>query len=54
VTPNLKHLCMFQVLFYGCLRASELCNLDDDDLDLEKERVAVRAMASLRMNVSDT
>lgn len=42
VTPNLKHLCMFQVLFYGCLRASELCNLDDDDLDLKNMTVRVR------------
>lgn len=39
---NLKHLCMFQVLFYGCLRASELCNLDDDDLDLKNLTVRVR------------
>lgn len=40
--PNLKHLCMFQVLFYGCLRASELCNLDDDDLDLNSLTIRVR------------
>ena len=26
---------MLQTLFYGCLRASELCNLDDRDLDLK-------------------
>jgi integrase/recombinase XerD len=39
---NLKHLCMFQVLFYACLRASELCNLDDDDLDLKNLTVRVR------------
>ncbi|MEM0498794.1 MAG: tyrosine-type recombinase/integrase, partial [Methanothrix sp.] len=32
---NLKHLAMLQTLFYGCLRASELCNLDDCDLDLQ-------------------
>jgi integrase/recombinase XerD len=25
---NLKHLTMLKTLFYGCLRASELCNLD--------------------------
>jgi integrase/recombinase XerD len=31
---NLKHLAMLHVLFYGCLRASELCNLNDEDLDL--------------------
>jgi integrase/recombinase XerD len=39
---NLKHLCMFQVLFYGCLRASELCNLDDGDLDLDNLTIRVR------------
>lgn len=39
---NLKHLCMFQVLFYGCLRASELCNLDDDDLDLNNLTIRVQ------------
>ena len=32
---NLKHLAMLQTLFYGCLRASELCSLDDSDLDLK-------------------
>lgn len=26
---NLKHYAMLQTVFYGCLRASELCNLDD-------------------------
>ncbi|MCJ7444681.1 MAG: tyrosine-type recombinase/integrase [Methanotrichaceae archaeon] len=35
VCHNLKHLAMLQTLFYGCLRASELCNLDDRDLDLK-------------------
>jgi integrase/recombinase XerD len=32
---NLKHLAMLQTLFYGCLRASELCSGDDCDLDLK-------------------
>jgi integrase/recombinase XerD len=32
---NLKHFAMLQTLFYGCLRASELCSLDDSDLDLK-------------------
>jgi site-specific recombinase XerD len=32
---NLKHFAMLQTLFYGCLRASELCSLDDCDLDLK-------------------
>jgi len=31
---NLKHYTMLNILFYGCLRASELCNLNDDDVDL--------------------
>ena len=35
VCHSLKHLAMLQTLFYGCLRASELCSLDDSDLDLE-------------------
>lgn len=35
VCHNLKHLAMLQTLFYGCLRASELCSLDDCDLDLK-------------------
>ena len=33
---NIKHLAMFKTAFYGCLRASELCNLDLEDLDLER------------------
>jgi integrase/recombinase XerD len=40
---NIKHLCMFQVLFYGCLRASELANLDDNDIDLKALTIRVRA-----------
>jgi len=35
VCNNLKHLVMLQTLFYGCLRASELCSLNDCDLDLK-------------------
>ena len=35
VCRNLKHLAMLQTLFYGCLRASELCSLNDCDLDLK-------------------
>jgi integrase/recombinase XerD len=40
---NLKHYAMLQTLFYGCLRASELCNLDDQDLDLKTLTIHVRA-----------
>ncbi|KUK43404.1 MAG: Site-specific integrase/recombinase [Methanothrix harundinacea] len=39
---NIKHLAMLQTLFYGCLRASELCNLDDGDLDLRGLNLRVR------------
>jgi integrase/recombinase XerD len=42
VCHNLKHLAMLQTLFYGCLRASELCNLDDEDLDLKKATIRIR------------
>jgi integrase/recombinase XerD len=35
VCYNIKHLAMLQTLFYGCLRASELCSLDDCNLDLK-------------------
>jgi integrase/recombinase XerD len=31
VCKNLKHKCMLQVLFFGCLRSGELCNLDISD-----------------------
>jgi len=30
---NLKHYCMLNVLFFGCLRSGELCNLDVPDYD---------------------
>jgi integrase/recombinase XerD len=39
---NLKHYAMLQTLFYGCLRASELCNLDDSDLDLKSQNLRIR------------
>lgn len=42
VCHNLKHLSMLQTLFYACLRASELCNLDDRDLDLKNLTIRVR------------
>jgi integrase/recombinase XerD len=42
VCHNLKHLAMMQTLFYGCLRASELCNLDDSDLDLKSLTLRIR------------
>jgi integrase/recombinase XerD len=39
---NLKHLAMLHVLFYACLRVSELCNLDDNDLDLKSRTIRIR------------
>ena len=39
---NLKHLAVLQLLFFGCLRASELCNLDDLDLDLKGLSIRIR------------
>ena len=45
---NLKHLCMFQVLFYACLRAPKLCNLDEDDLDLKNLTARIREEEGVR------
>jgi len=42
VVDNLKHLALLQVAFYGCLRASELCNLDDQDVNLKNLTLTVR------------
>lgn len=35
VIQNLKHIAMLQTVFYACLRASELCNIDVPDVDLK-------------------
>lgn len=42
VCHNLKHYAMLQTLFYACLRASELCNLDDQDIDLRSLSIRIR------------
>ena len=42
VMHNIKHLARFQTIFYGCLRASELCNLDDSDIDMKALNLRVR------------
>lgn len=42
VIHNIKHLAMLQTIFYGCLRASELCNLDDSDIDMKTLNLRVR------------
>lgn len=39
---NIKHLAMFKTAFYACLRASELCNLDVEDINLENLALVVR------------
>jgi integrase/recombinase XerD len=33
---------MLMVMFYGCLRASELCNLNDVDMDFEAKTIRIR------------
>ena len=42
VIYNIKHLAMLKTLFYGALRASELCNLDDSDLDLKSLTITIK------------
>jgi len=42
VCSNIKHLAMLQTLFYGCLRSSELCKLDDCDLNLNTRTIFLR------------
>ncbi len=42
VCSNIKHLAMLQTLFYGCLRSSEMCKLDDGDLDLKTKTLRLR------------
>jgi integrase/recombinase XerD len=32
---DIKHLAMLKTIFYASLRASELCNLDDSDVDIK-------------------
>lgn len=39
--PNLKHLAMLKTLFFACLRASELCALDDEDLDIRSQTIHI-------------
>ena len=42
ICNNVKHLAMLKTKFYASLRASELCNLDDSDVDLRTLTVYVR------------
>jgi site-specific recombinase XerD len=39
---NIKHLAMFKTAFYACLRASEICNLDVEDINLDTQALVVR------------
>ncbi len=39
---NLKHHCMLKVLFFGCLRSGELCNLDVSDYDSKNLTLRLR------------
>lgn len=41
VIENIKRLAMLETLFYGCLRVSELCNLNDEDLDLNSLTIRI-------------
>ena len=42
VCNNMKHKTMLTVLFYASLRSTELCNLDDKDVDFKALTVRVR------------
>jgi integrase/recombinase XerD len=42
VIHNLKHYAMLQLMFFGCLRASELCSLNDEDVDFEASTIRIR------------
>ena len=39
---NFKHYTMLKILFYGCLRASELCDLDISDINLSDLTLHIR------------
>lgn len=42
VCQNLKHYAMLTTMFYGCLRVSELCSLNDQDIDFEAASIRIR------------
>ncbi|MDI9416628.1 MAG: tyrosine-type recombinase/integrase, partial [Euryarchaeota archaeon] len=39
---NIKYLCMLHIGFYASLRASEVANLDDSDIDLINKTIRIR------------
>ncbi len=41
VIQNLKHLAILQTVFYACLQASELCNIDVPDIDLKRLTIRI-------------
>jgi integrase/recombinase XerD len=41
VISNLKHLAMLKLLFFAFLRASELCALNDEDIDLKSMSIHI-------------
>ncbi len=42
ICNNIKHFAMLKTIFYASLRASELCNLDDSDVDIKALTIRVR------------
>ena len=52
VCTNIKHLAMLQTLFYGTLRSSEMCRLEDKDVDLEKKTLRLRKTKSGRDDIA--
>jgi integrase/recombinase XerD len=42
VCDNLKHFAMLNVIFYGALRASELCSINDEEINLKDLTIRVR------------
>jgi integrase/recombinase XerD len=42
VVKNLKHKAMLTLMFFTCLKATELCSLDADDIDLQKLTLRIR------------
>jgi integrase/recombinase XerD len=42
ICNNLKHYAMLSIAFFSLLRATELCNLDDSDVDLKSLDLRIR------------
>lgn len=52
VCTNIKHLAMLKTLFFGCLRSSELCRLNDNDVDLKNRTLRLNETKGHRDDVS--